>query len=237
MLQYTFTRFIFFFCMKKILLSCGLLIGVAGAASAQETRFGIKAGVGLADVRGDDAGTTKKLFGFQAGFMADVSLGEHFAFHPELLYSQKGAKVDQYDSYTTSVGTYTLTQTGQVRLGYLDLPLLLRLKAAGVFLEVGPQVGLLLSQQADATTTTTVTYTGAGGSVVNTDSQSSNSTDGTRKLDVGYVVGLGYALPQGFEVGVRYNGGITSLEDSSNNAAKVFNSVFQLQVGYLFGGK
>lgn len=223
--------------MKKLLLSVGLVIGVASAASAQQSGFGLKGGVGLSNVKGDDAGKSQNLVGFQAGLMADFSLGDRLLFHPELLYSQKGAKVDVTDSYVTSAGTYTSTETGHVRLAYLDLPLLLRVKAAGVFFEAGPQLGVLLSQHVEGTQTTVVTYTGATGSVMNTQTQNSNSTDGTRKLDVGYVLGVGYHLPLGLEVGVRYNGGLASLDDSNNSAAKVHNSVFQLQLGYLFSGK
>ena len=64
----------------------------------------------------------------------------------------------------------------------------------------------------------------------------STSTDGTRKVDVGYIAGVGYQLPQGLELGLRYNGGISDLSDPSGSS-KVRNSVFQFQVGYLFGGK
>ena len=51
---------------------------------------------------------------------------------------------------------------------------------------------------------------------------------------VGYVLGVGYRLPQGLELGLRYNGGLAKLADGSS-APELHNSVFQLQVGYLFG--
>ena len=58
--------------MKKVILSLGLLAGIAGVANAQEARFGIKAGVGLATVTGDGvSGTKKNLVGAQVGIMAD----------------------------------------------------------------------------------------------------------------------------------------------------------------------
>jgi hypothetical protein len=226
------------FCMKKLFLSLGLVAGVASAASAQEARYGLKAGVGLSNVTGADASeNTKNLFGFQAGVMADFSLSELISLHPELLYSQKGVKSSFADSYTTGGYTYTANSSGQARLSYLDLPVLLRLKASGAFFEVGPQLGFLLGQKATYTKTTSIT-TSAGIPISSgSDNYSDNSTDGLRKVDFGYVLGVGYRLPQGLELGLRYNGGFSSLDDSSNSASKVRNSVFQLQVGYLFGGK
>ena len=198
--------------MKKIILSLGLLAGVAGAANAQEARFGVKAGVSLSSATGDDTSTLKNLVGANAGVMADFSLSDLISLHPELLFSQKGAK-DEGNGYT-----------GQVRLNYIDVPLLLRVKADGLFFEAGPQIGFLASRKSE------YTFSGIG-------SGSNTSTDGTRKVDVGYIAGIGYQLPQGLEFGVRYNGGISDVADPSTNGHKSRNSVFQFQVGYLFGGK
>lgn len=222
--------------MKKLLLSLGLLAGVASAAQAQDSRVGVKAGVGLSNLTGNDANNFKNQFGFQAGIMADIKLTSQLAFHPELLYSQKGAKIGGSANYVSAGGTYVASQSGKLRLNYLDLPLLLRLKAGRAFFEVGPQVGLLLSRKLENTAITEVTYTGATGSVITTQSVSNSSTDGARKLDVGYVLGLGYRLPQGLELGLRYNGGLAKLAEG-DSAPKIYNSVFQFQVGYLFGAQ
>jgi len=196
--------------MKKIILSLGLLVGMASAANAQ-ARFGVKAGANLSSVTGDDTEGKKNLVGLSAGVMADVSFSDLLSFHPELLYSQKGVKYEESGA------------TAQTRLSYLDLPLLLRVKADGLFFEAGPQVGFLIGQKSE------FNIPGFG-------SGSSTSTDGTRKVDIGYIAGVGYQLPMGLEFGVRYNGGISDLADESGSS-KTRNSVFQFQVGYLFGGK
>ena len=198
--------------MKKFVLSLGLLAGVASAAHAQQgARFGVKAGVSLANITGDGTSDSKNLVGATAGLMADFGFNDLISFHPELLYSQKGVKFESGGS------------TAKVRLSYLDIPLLLRVKTQGLFFEAGPQVGFLLAQKNE------VTLSGYG-------SNSNSSTDGTRKVDIGYIAGVGYQLPQGLEFGIRYNGGISDLADHSTDM-KQRNSVFQLQVGYLFGGK
>lgn len=198
--------------MKKVILSLALLAGITSAAQAQSTRFGIKGGVGLASVSGDaGTGTTKKnLVVAQAGVMADFGFSDLLSFHPELLYSQKGVRVESGSVYAQS------------RLSYLDLPLLLRVNADGLFFEAGPQVGFLIGEKDE---------NNIFGSTV-----TSTSTDGTRKVDLGYIAGVGYQLSSGLEFGVRYNGGISDLSDPSGSD-KARNSVFQFQVGYLFGGK
>jgi hypothetical protein len=200
--------------MKKVILSLALLAGVTSAAQAQSTRFGVKAGVGLATLTGSDvSGTNKKsLVVPQAGVMADFGFSDLLSFHPELLYSQKGIRYESGSDYVQS------------RLSYLDLPLLLRVNADGLFFEAGPQVGFLIGEKDEIK--------------VGSLSSSTTSTDGTRKVDLGYIAGLGYQLSSGLEVGVRYNGGISDLNDSNNSgSSKARNSVFQFQVGYLFGGK
>jgi hypothetical protein len=192
--------------MKKLILSLGILAGVTSVASAQ-TRFGVKAGLNLANVSAKDIEGNKNLLGAAAGVMADVSFSDLLSFHPELLFSQKGVKFDESGV------------TAQSRINYIDLPLLLRVKADGLFFEAGPQAGFVISQKTEVNGTTL-----------------STSTDGLRKVDIGYIAGVGYQLPMGVEFGVRYNGGISDTNDPSGTN-KVRNSVFQFQLGYLFGGK
>ena len=199
--------------MKKVILSLAILAGVTSAAQAQSTRFGVKGGIGLASVTGGDtpSGVSKKnLVTAQAGLMADFGFSDLISFHPELLYSQKGVRYEFGSDYA------------QARLSYLDLPLLLRVNADGLFFEAGPQVGFLIGRKDEF----------KSGSLTAT----STKTDGTRKVDVGYIAGVGYQLSSGLEFGVRYNGGISDLSDPSGST-KERNSVFQFQVGYLFGGK
>jgi hypothetical protein len=189
---------------------------------AQGARFGIKAGLNISDVAGSGTGeSTKALAGLNAGLMADFGFSDHLSFHPELLFSQKGAKYTGVDD-ATGIGL-----AGRERTTYLDLPLLLRLKSNGFFAEVGPQLGYLMAVKNEYT----LDMPGLG-------SITDKSTDmeGYRRLDAGYVVGVGYQLPQGLEFGVRYNGGISDLSDPSEDP-KLRNSVFQFQVGYMFGSK
>lgn len=213
-------------------------MGVASAAMGQNIRFGVKAGVGLSKVRGTDREDGyKRRFGVNAGLMADFSFSDRLSFHPELLYSQKGTKVDYTSSYTNSAGNLTVSNVGQGRLHYLDLPLLLRLKAHGFFLEAGPQLGYLLAQKSELTMTGTTTYVGNTIPITTTRTDSDDGTDGIHRFDVGYIIGIGYQLPQGLEVGLRINNGFSNSNFDRSSSDKVHNLVFQFQVGYLFGKK
>ena len=204
--------------MKKIILSLALLAGVTAAAQAQTgVRFGLKAGVVAATLVGDDVEEVDNHFGFQAGGFANIGVSDLISFQPELLYSQKGAQSKDSDMGFTAESKTTFH--------YIDVPLLLHVNADGLFFEAGPQLGFLAGQKSK----TTVSGNGMSRSMESTE------TDGLRKLDIGYIAGLGYQLESGLSFGVRYNGGITSLADEGD--AKVRNSVFQFQVGLLFGGK
>ena len=208
--------------MKKFYLALGLLLSVAGTAQAQQTRIGLKAGLSLATITGNGSDELGNLVGLNGGIMVDVPTSEMFSFHPEFLYSQRGTS-------STSIVPYGNGATRDVtsRFHYVDVPLLLRIKAKGLFFEVGPQVGILVTRK------TEITYNEPNqGSYT----QSGYGIGGARKIDVGYVLGLGYQLPQGLEFGVRYNGGLLDVSDSSRSS-KSYHSVFQFQVGYLFGGK
>ncbi|GAA4033771.1 hypothetical protein GCM10022409_17600 [Hymenobacter glaciei] len=207
--------------MHKIFLLFGALAGLAGSAQGQTIRYGLKAGVSLARLTNYDVTGVRNQVGATAGLMADAALSEKLSLHPELLFSQKGMRVEG-----SGPGGYTSSL--QSRSNYLDLPVLLRLKFGSFFAEAGPQVGYLLTLKSTSTvsssTMPSLTYT-------------SRNTNGLRRLDLGYVVGVGYQLLERWELGARYNGGILSLFSESNDSGLPRNSVFQFQAGYLFGSK
>jgi len=59
------------------------------------------------------------------------------------------------------------------------------------------------------------------------------------KLQVGYIVGVGYQLASGPNVGIRYNRSITRLYDGDaalTGGNNIYSSVFQFQLGFAFPG-
>jgi len=193
--------------MKKIILSAALLVGISAAAQAQGLSFGIKAGPSYTKLVGSEATGSKFKWGFHAGVMADVGITDNFAFHPELLYSMKGHKIEELGNNDTNL-----------YLNYLDVPLMLRYKASGLFVEAGPQVSFLLSGKAED-----IDY-----------------TDEFKKTVIGYGVGLGYALESGLSLGLRYSGDFNNIIKENGfqvpGEQNIKNSVFTFSVGYSFGG-
>ena len=205
--------------MKKLILTLALVAGAASLSHAQGVKLGVKVGASYASISGDDTEDAKYKLGFNGGLTANFGFSDLLSFQPELLYSQKGFQFEDDDIDYKAKQTYH----------YVDVPLLLRINADGPFFELGPQVGLLLGQKSKVT---------IDGDEVDSDSDS--DLDGYNRVDFGYIAGVGYQLESGLSVGVRYNGGIGNIfenEDGSGDDSKVRNSVFQLQLGYVFGGE
>ena len=176
--------------MKKTLFLLSLLTGSVSLANAQTASFGLKAGASLTNFTGDGVGSsTKNLFGFHGGLFANFAINDAFSIQPEVLYSMKGNKSEG------TVSGYTNTLTS--RLHYIDVPVLARVNAGGLFFELGPQVGFLVAAKQKQEV--------SGGIGAGTFEQDVKSS--VRTVDFGYAAGLGYQLSNGPGIGLRYNGG------------------------------
>jgi len=223
--------------MKKTILSLAILAGFAGAANAQTgVKYGLKGGFNGATFSGADSKGSEYKAGFAAGGFLNFGISDNFSIQPELLYSQKGASVDNFQ-----VSGRTLKST----LGYLDVPILARVNTGeegkGFFFEIGPQGSFVLHNR---------DFIQTGG--VNSQQTENTSTNDLNKVVIGYVGGIGYQITSGLSLGVRYTGDFskvykdgqsTTLKAASGTSAPylsnpvVQNSVFQFQVSYAFGGK
>jgi hypothetical protein len=222
--------------MKKLLLPAAVALlaaAAAPAAHAQGLRFGVKAGANLSNLSGDLANQDqyKNRFGFQGGVMLNFGLGDILSIQPEVLYSQKGFKYAD-EQYTVLSNTYR--NTGNVRYDYLDVPILLRVRAAGVFFEAGPQYSYLMNVSTDRTQT-------LNGSTLSNAGSDTSDLSNVHRSELGYAAGLGFQASNGVMLGVRYSGAFTDFAKNSNYSNDEFrnarNSTFQAYVGVLLGGK
>jgi hypothetical protein len=186
-------------------------------AAAQQLRFGAKAGANYATFKARNITAPDRRFGFNGGLVARMTFtdDQFWNAQAELLYSAKGAQ-DKFG--LDAAGNRT---TYNYRLHYLDLPILAKINADGLTFETGPQLSYLLGVDTNNT-----------GQLFG----SARRQDFT-SLALGYVVGLGYELPTGLSLTLRY---ATDVTTSSNPYAGGFitrNSMFQGQLGYLFGAK
>ncbi len=100
--------------MKKLFLVSAIALVSVASVNAQGAQFGITAGLNLSNAYGDDVENTDMKAGFQAGVVVDLALSENFSIVPELLFSQRGDKVEGIGGYDV-----TLKET----LNYLQLPI------------------------------------------------------------------------------------------------------------------
>ena len=76
--------------MKKIFL----LIVMAGsfAAAKAQISYGVKGGLNVANIGGEDIDDNKAKLGFHLGGFVGVSIAENISIQPELVYSLQGVK-------------------------------------------------------------------------------------------------------------------------------------------------
>ncbi|MDB5021608.1 MAG: hypothetical protein JWQ28_2735 [Pedobacter sp.] len=201
--------------MKKLfIIAAGLFI--AGAANAQSpVRFGIKAGVNIANIikdNGNNDFNTEGKTGFNAGLTADIKLVDGIAFTPEILYAQKGYQL------TSGSNTYKRTTN------FIDVPILASIRLASPLnLVVGPQVSFLMS--------TSDKYTNNSSTVT----VNNNDSDNFRKSLLGGVVGLRYDLTNNIDVHGRYALDFQKNNENGTSETPEFkNQVWSFGLGYKF---
>ena len=119
-----------------------MLLSATGL-SAQSVTGGLKAGANITNFTDGDFGDVKKsaLVGFHAGGYLNFGIGA-FSIQPELLVSTSGAKLETIDG-----------DKEDFRLTYLTVPVMAKFKTpAGIYLELGPQVGFKLSEDVGEST-------------------------------------------------------------------------------------
>jgi hypothetical protein len=202
--------------MKKVFLVFAI-VTLGFTVNAQEVTFGVKAGLNLASIAGDDTDGLDSRTSFHVGGVAEISISEKFSVQPELLYSAQGAKYTESDGYD-----------GEFKLDYINLPIMAKYYVAdGFSLEAGPQVGFLLSAKDEYTSPE--------------DSGTDDLKDFVKGIDFGLNFGVGYKLDSGLNFGARYNLGLSNIWDFGSvdpgfglDDIKNQNSVIQFSVGYFF---
>jgi hypothetical protein len=191
--------------MKKILLmTIAVLSCIVYKAKAQNTEFGLKGGLNVADLHSTATNNMNARASVYFGGLAHIHLNKYWAVQPELDYSCQGAKQN--------------TDGGEItrRLNYVNIPVLLQYMFDNGFrLQTGPQLGLLASAKLKS-----------GGTITDI---KNNYTTG----DFSWSFGGGYLFPSGLGIDARYNLGINNI-NNTNSAEKLQNRVFQAGLFYQF---
>ena len=120
--------------MKQLFLVAAAWLLCTGWLYAQDTQFGIKAGVNASSVditNGDDYNSKA---GLHVGGLAHIHITRHFALQPELVFSMQGGE----------------DGSEKLKLNYINVPLLAQyMTRDGFRLQTGPQIGFLTSAESE----------------------------------------------------------------------------------------
>jgi Outer membrane protein beta-barrel domain len=185
--------------MKKIFM-IAVCIAAGELLFAQSPHFGLKAGVNIASLNVENGVDYNSRASFYAGGLVHIHVAKHLAIQPELFYSGQGGE----------------TGNTKIRLGYLNMPVLVQYMAGNGFrLQTGPQLGLLVSAESET-----------GGVKL-------NQKDNFNKIDFTWAFGASYQFPgTGAGIDARYNLGINDVNDGGVGHIK--NRVFAVGVFYQF---
>jgi hypothetical protein len=186
----------------------------AGPALAQGLEKGVRGGVNFANesVSGEDgAALDWQLRGVFGGFVT-WRVTSWLEFQPEVLYSMKGAKSDEFGI------------DSKVLLDYLEVPLLARKTfgapgATRFYLAGGPSIGVLLRAR---------TRTDFGSSTEEVDVK-----DNAETLDFGVVVAGGVEFGS-IVVDGRYTHGFSDIDKDTSDDIKITNRAISLTAGIKF---
>ncbi len=194
-------------------------------------RFGLKGGVNLSNIRGNDLslGSGGSAFNFKdnsnrsTGFVGGVFMrfGRNFYIQPEFLFSQKGGTFNAYkDGLTNEEGKV------DVRFSNCDVPVLIGGRIGKVFrINVGPVASLRLTNNGKIGDSFR-NYTGENAQ----DEYNNNVT-------FGYQAGVGLDLGR-LSLDVRYEGNlndVVSIQYGNQNTATQFgrqSNLWQATVGF-----
>ena len=228
--------------MKKTAFLATALLATAAisSAQAQDIRFGLRAGANYSNLAGNiqNESTYNNKIGFMGGVMLNVPLLADglLSLQPEVLYSQKGFE-NKPTEYSSILGKQK--REGSVNYNYLDVPVLVKIKASGLVFEAGPQYSYLLGANNQTKTTTTPTF----GNPSVTDAQNKTDVSGLNRNELGYVAGVGYETTNGLSLSLRYTGAFSDFVKNDNSTyfngdlKNARHSAFQLSLGYLISSK
>ncbi|MFD2717177.1 porin family protein [Hymenobacter monticola] len=208
--------------MKKLLIIAFLSLFLTPLARAQ---FGIKGGLNVAELTGRDGETASYKPFYHVGIFYQANVLGPLSIQPEVQYSLQGGNLKSaYTDYDSE-------------LHYLTVPILAKLTVGPVFVEAGPQFGVLLS--ANQQGNLQVGFTPDGMPAYGNESRPATSE--FKRGDFSVVGGVGLKLGSSFSLGGRLVAGLNDINDAKNlsgiNDPRLQNRVFQVYAALQFGGR
>ena len=223
--------------MKKLLLVAAVAI-MGATVSAQEFRFGPKAGYSLSMLKAEGEGESYKFDSkstFYVGSMAEYKLNDKFALQGEVLYSPIGGKQEETFSITQAGVTASVTAKTDWKIGTIQVPIGAKYYATeNLAFGLGLNFGIITSAKVDVEGS--ATGSALGQTVTETESSTEDVKDQMNTLNLAPFVGAEYTLENGLFFDARYNLGVSNLIKNPEGNETLKNSFFQIGIGFKFGG-
>jgi hypothetical protein len=218
--------------MKRFLFLLSTSLTVPSAAHAQ---FGVRLGGNMAKLHTTEGQVVRsvstKQLGYQVGVTYQLPLTSFLSLVPEVQYSLERMRLYQASTFVLDASFRADTR---LRLHYVNVPVLVRATFGPVYVEAGPQAGLLLGGRQ---TGSNLVYSWQ--SPTSTEyAIDQGVTDTNRRFDIGPCLGVGLKLPAGLGVSVRAYQGLVTLNEARSAAdGKFKRQSLQASLTYQLPGR
>ena len=180
--------------MKRLLLFVFVCTSLGLVSNAQGVRLGLKAGANLNKISGQAFDEGYDL-GYHLGAFSEIDFNKSFGIQPEVMFNQVNTK---RASGSDAVVNNWQTNTSDIQLNYLSIPVLLRINVNNILsLNLGPQFSILMNKN---------------------ESLWNNGKQAVKSGDLAVVGGATINL-KALRVYGRYNIGVNNISDIENTGS------------------
>ena len=191
--------------MRKIALL--IIMAVCGLSQVHAQDFGVKAGYNYSTFSGETSSfsTIEGLSGFYIGGLVELPISDVLSIQPELIFSRQGVALRQE---IKGFGFNVSINNADIRLDYLNIPVMAKVNLGPFFLQGGVQFGFLVGKPELGRYITNVRV----GTLLDKDSYNS--------FDFGVGAGLGFNFNRRFFAEARYTHSLTNVFDPNDDYFK-----------------
>lgn len=213
--------------MEKLIRLSMLIVVFLFSSQVYGQYLKLQGGVNLAtQINKDNSETYSNNYanrtGFNAGFVGGIGLGP-IGVESGLLVSTRGYNYN----YTEEVNGEEWDYSGNNHLYYLDVPVMLRLKAAGFYLTAGPVLSYGLGGTYIDEITINDDVTKNDGKI----NWGDTVDDDLKRMDVGMGLGAGIQLGN-ISLSAGYNWGLVNLSPTGEDGEEIKNRLLQFSLGF-----
>lgn len=170
--------------------------------------------------------STDNKLSYQAGFFYEKSITQRLSLVPEVQYSSERMTIRRSSEYDA---TFSAIYTSD--FSYLNVPIILRATWGNIYVEAGPQAGILVGGHETGIINVNQT-------TLHIDHDATDPYTDYRHFDIGPALGIGATLPSGIGLNLRAYQGLLSLtHDSKANIAHLYRQSLQVSLTYRLTSK